>query len=91
MKIVLFDIDHTLLNTTQMGKNLFNMLVDETGLSLEEREDYETIYTENLPHITYFDFIELVKTLPIEQETKDRVLDKYENDSGIYTKYGDVD
>lgn len=91
MKKILFDIDHTLLNTTDMARNLSNLLVQETGLSKEEVEDYETIYTENLPHITYFDFIELVNTLPVNKNTKDNIIDRYENEPAIYTKYNTVD
>lgn len=91
MKIILFDIDHTLLNTTQFGNNLDSMISIETGLNLEVVRELQDAYIKTLPQTIYYDFNEFVKTLPINAKVAKRVLDKYRNDKDIYTKYSDVD
>ncbi|MBT6401416.1 HAD family hydrolase [candidate division WWE3 bacterium] len=91
MKTLLFDIDHTLLNTTSMVQNLINMVVQETNLSLDDVENYHSQYVAKLPQVTRYDFIEFVSTLPVSVKAREKIKSRYLNDSDIYTKYPDVD
>ncbi len=91
MKNILFDIDSTLLNTSQMVRNLHAMIAQEADLSKETVEKYHIAYVEKLPHITHFDFVVLINTLPVNDKVKNNIIDRYHNNSEIFTKYEDVD
>lgn len=91
MKNLLFDIDHTLLNTTAMARNLVLMVAQETGLEKEKVEMCQDEYISQLKEITYFDFIEFIHILPVDSNKKDTVKNQYLNETRIYSKYPNVD
>jgi len=74
-----------------MAQNLSDMTSKETGMSTEEVEDCVAKYIKKLEHVRYFDFIDLVETLPVKTKIKDKVIDRYLHNADIYTKYSDVD
>lgn len=89
--IILFDIDFTLLDTNLMVENLYMMVSHESGLTKNEVDGYHEKYIATLPHYTNFDFLKFVDLLPIEDNIKNNIQEKYQSSSDIYTKYPDVD
>lgn len=67
------------------------MIIDETGISQREYEQYNEQYLSTLKKYTYIDFVELINSFPIRNTFKENIIDRYQNDLSLYTKYPDVD
>lgn len=91
VKNLLFDIDYTLLNTTAMVRNLIRMIAHETGMKATNVKNCQNEYISQLKEITHFDFIEFIRTLPVNSTQMNKVENLYLSDTRIYSKYPNVD
>ncbi|MBU0974457.1 HAD family hydrolase [Patescibacteria group bacterium] len=89
-KLILFDIDHTLLNTTKMVSNFTNLIIKKSNLTEEEVIKLTSNYTSSLPHVTYFDFTFLIQTLNLADKQTKQILSEYKNNFELYPKYDQV-
>lgn len=90
-RIILFDIDKTMLDTRKMGEKYDAMILEITGMTLQVIREGMDCYISGLPNITYFDFENWIDVYALSPEQKARIMEEYANNSSLYVKYDDVD
>jgi len=89
-KIILFDIDKTLLNTDLFMERLTEMIVKHSKAKIEEINRSIDEYIESLELIYYFDFLTLLDRLDFSKKQYNLIKKEYEENNYIFPKYKDV-
>lgn len=89
-KIILFDIDRTLLDTDQLIHLIPNMISEISSINIDEVNKLTEKYINSLDAIFFFDFVEMLNTFELSDEVYRGIIDQYENNTELYPKFADV-
>ncbi len=89
-KVILFDIDRTLLDTDEFVNRLNRLVKRVSGLTYQQIRSKLDKYIETLPNVYYFSFVDFVNFLHLPSKHSIDIVREYKTNRSLYPKYGDV-
>lgn len=89
-KIILFDIDRTLLDTDTFLSRLISTISSITHREYGDIKERINEYIQELDLIYYFDFLDLLEKLNVSAAEYQSIINEYSTNSYIFPKYPDV-
>jgi phosphoglycolate phosphatase-like HAD superfamily hydrolase len=89
-KIILFDMDRTLLNTELYEKRTYTMVAELMNVEYSMIEQFIADYMRSLTATNYYDFYELLGKISPSADVYQNIVFEYENNRFLYPKYLDV-
>ena len=90
MKIILFDIDRTLLDTEKFTNKIHELNISTLQLSLEAYQDKLSKYINTIPSRYHFDYLDLVAKIAPTQDLEKKLLHQFNTQKSLYPSFPEI-